>query len=102
MEEKGEWVRDNLPFLSRDNFIIAKRKELVRGDVLFDDGPHNLGTYPGITIGMRHDYCKCDPDCEPDFWVSSLLEFEQVVLELESSGALQPSVRSPSLKAVTG
>lgn len=41
-DAKRDWVRKYLPFLHKDNFIGAFRKELVRMDVLIDDGLHNF------------------------------------------------------------
>ena len=32
----------HFPFLTWDNVIVTNHKELVRGDILFDDGLHNL------------------------------------------------------------
>lgn len=32
------------------NLVYAHDKSLVRGDILIDDGPHNVGAFPGETI----------------------------------------------------
>lgn len=40
--EKAWWVENHLPFVKQKNIILTHAKELVHGDVLFDDGPHNL------------------------------------------------------------
>lgn len=37
-------------FLSDDNVIITRHKELIDGDVLIDDGPHNFGRVRGLNI----------------------------------------------------
>ena len=44
---KMDWLFANFPFLSWENVIITRRKQLIRGDVLIDDGVHNLegGSY---------------------------------------------------------
>ena len=39
---KMDWFFANFPFLSWENVIITRRKQLIRGDVLIDDGVHNL------------------------------------------------------------
>ena len=48
------------PFLSRDQVIITGRKQMIRGDVLIDDGIHNLegGEYRKIlfTAPYNKDY----------------------------------------------
>jgi 5'(3')-deoxyribonucleotidase len=40
--EKEEWVERHLPFIGKHNLIFAHRKDMICGDVLFDDAPHNL------------------------------------------------------------
>ncbi len=40
--EKWRWLQRHLPFISYENFFVAKRKYLLEFDVLIDDGPHNL------------------------------------------------------------
>ena len=39
---KMDWLFAAFPFLSWENVIITRRKQLVQGDVLIDDGIHNL------------------------------------------------------------
>lgn len=45
------------PFIPIDHVIVASKKQMVRGDVLIDDGPHNLlgGTYQGILFDAPHN-----------------------------------------------
>jgi 5'-nucleotidase len=42
--EKFDWVRKHLPFMKDRVFLTDGKtpKGLIRGDVLIDDGPHNL------------------------------------------------------------
>jgi 5'(3')-deoxyribonucleotidase len=42
--EKFDWVRKHLPFMNDRVFLTDGKtpKGLIRGDVLIDDGPHNL------------------------------------------------------------
>ncbi len=42
---KLEWLRRNTPFFKLNNFISCHRKDLVMGDILFDDGLHNIGPF---------------------------------------------------------
>ncbi|WP_027416841.1 5' nucleotidase, NT5C type [Aneurinibacillus terranovensis] len=44
--DKYNWIEENLPFLPKPNLILTHRKDLVIGDVLVDDGPHNLVKSP--------------------------------------------------------
>ena len=45
------------PFLDWSHVIITENKHLIRGDVLIDDGPHNLtgGTYRKILFEAGHN-----------------------------------------------
>lgn len=47
----------HFPFISHNNVIITSRKQLVIGDILIDDAPHNLegGTYKGILMDACHN-----------------------------------------------
>lgn len=40
----------HFPFLSEDNLVVTRHKELVDGDVLIDDGVHNFGRVRGLNI----------------------------------------------------
>lgn len=39
---KLQWIRDNMPFFNLDNFVAIHKKEELDGDILFDDGLHNI------------------------------------------------------------
>ena len=60
-ESVPEKMRDLLfkyfPFLSWDQVIITSRKQLIKGDVLIDDGIHNLegGDYAKILVTAPHN-----------------------------------------------
>lgn len=43
--EKARWLQRWLPEVSLKQLILTYSKDAVRGDVLFDDGPHNLRSY---------------------------------------------------------
>lgn len=79
MKEKGEWIRDNLSFLSKGSYCITSRKDLISGDLLFDDAPHNIETFKGITVALRAAHNK---EASPDYFVNNLLEFEDLVNKL--------------------
>ncbi|WP_347549896.1 5'(3')-deoxyribonucleotidase [Pseudalkalibacillus hwajinpoensis] len=40
--EKELWVEKHLPFIGKKNLIFSHRKDMICGDLLFDDAPHNL------------------------------------------------------------
>lgn len=79
MKDKGLWVQKHLPFIPEDNFMIARKKYLVRGDVLVDDGPHNISAFPGLTIAKRHGH---NTNSNPDFWYDSMPELEMIINDL--------------------
>lgn len=45
------------PYLSWSDVIITSNKQMIRGDVLVDDGPHNLvgGSYAKIMMDAPHN-----------------------------------------------
>lgn len=49
-DAKQEWLMRYFPEIPRPNFIACHRKELIRADVLIDDGFHNLEHFPGLRI----------------------------------------------------
>lgn len=59
MHGKVRWL-EHYGFLSDDprhsDLIIAHDKSLIRGDVLIDDGPHNVKAFPGDTILVDRPY----------------------------------------------
>ncbi|GAX89885.1 5'-3'-deoxyribonucleotidase [Effusibacillus lacus] len=76
--EKEEWVSRYLPFIGRHNLIFAHRKEVIDGDLLFDDAPHNLHGFMQtgkIAVAMDYPYNRNVP-CKR---VSGWLEFEEKV-----------------------
>lgn len=40
--EKVEWLQEHFPFISHRKYVFTSAKELVRGDYLIDDAPHNV------------------------------------------------------------
>ena len=51
---KMDWLFKNYPFLSWDDVVITSKKQKIIGDVLIDDGIHNL---------IGGDYLKILYDC---------------------------------------
>lgn len=41
-EGKKEWLREHIPELPLDNLVAISRKDILKLDVLLDDGIHNL------------------------------------------------------------
>jgi len=40
--EKHEWLKQHFPEIPETNIVFAVRKDLLAGDVLIDDGAHNI------------------------------------------------------------
>ena len=56
-EKMNDLLFRYFPFLSWDQVIITGRKQMIRGDVLIDDGIHNLegGNYVKILMTAPHN-----------------------------------------------
>ncbi|MBP5225131.1 MAG: NUDIX domain-containing protein [Lachnospiraceae bacterium] len=56
-EKMSDLLFKYFPFIEWDHVIITKRKQMIRGDVLIDDGPHNLegGDYEKILVDAPHN-----------------------------------------------
>ena len=54
---KVERLLELFPFLDWEHIIFACNKQMVRGDVLIDDAPHNLvgGEYAKILFDRPHN-----------------------------------------------
>lgn len=71
------------PFLTWENFIIASRKQMIKGDVLIDDGIHNLlgGDYRKILFDAPYnrDY---DAEANGMIRVSSWEEIYKAITQM--------------------
>lgn len=47
--DKFHWIEENLSFVNKPNLILTHRKDLVIGEYLVDDAPHNLIHSPAKT-----------------------------------------------------
>lgn len=48
--DKRQWLKSHIPKLDPKNFISAHRKDLIQGDILLDDGVHNLEAWRDANI----------------------------------------------------
>ena len=48
--DKHRWIEDNFPFINNRNIIFCNNKNMIEGDVLIDDGLHNLKNFKGDKI----------------------------------------------------
>lgn len=72
------------PFLTWDQVIVTSRKQMIRGDVLIDDGVHNLegGDYIKILMTAPHNR-SYDARAHGMIRVSTWEEIEDVIRRLE-------------------
>jgi 5'-nucleotidase len=47
--DKVNWVREHFPFLNKNDFFGAHEKYKIKGDLLIDDGAHNISAFPKYT-----------------------------------------------------
>ncbi len=56
---KYNWLKKYMPFINlQKNVILAHRKNLINGDIIIEDNPYTLSTFPNITIAMDKPYNK--------------------------------------------
>lgn len=91
MADKVNWIRRHLPFIPKENVIITYRKDLVWGDVLFDDAPRNLRHFRGFRVLMDYPYNRNFHDT---YRVRNWAEFEalmeRVLTHLEAGRPVPP------------
>lgn len=71
--DKYMWLKKHFPFIERTRIIQAHDKFMIKGDVLFDDGPPNLKFFPGYKIVMDYPY---NQNIDIDYRAKNWLEFE--------------------------
>jgi 5'-nucleotidase len=76
--EKAEWLKEYLPFITEVHYTGDKSK--VKGDLLFDDAPHHLAVFPGVTFKMLTPYNLHAPT---DFEVENWEDFYGLLKHLE-------------------
>ena len=84
-EKMSEVLFKYFPFLSWKQVIVTFQKQLIRGDVLIDDGIHNLegGDYTKILMTAPHnrDY---DAEANGIIRVHNWTEIEETILKLST------------------
>lgn len=82
-EKMSEVLFKYFPFLSWDQVIVTSRKQLIRGDVLIDDGVHNLegGQYKKVLMTAPHNI-RFDAEAHGMIRVHNWKEVEEVINSL--------------------
>lgn len=83
-EKMNEVLFKYFPFLSWDQVIITGRKQMIRGDVLIDDGVHNLegGDYVKLLMTAPHNR-SYDAEANGMIRVHSWEEIPAIIEQLE-------------------
>lgn len=81
LNDKMRWVKHHLPFFETNRIISCHHKQLLNGDILLDDGAHNLADFRGIAIKMDRPGNIGEDDC-CDGVVEDWRQFVDVVHDL--------------------
>lgn len=86
VEKMDDLLFKYFPFLNWDQVIITKKKQYIRGDVLIDDGPHNLegGDYAKLLMTAPHNRAY-DAEAHGMIRVNSWEEIERVLAEMQKA-----------------
>ena len=84
-EKMNELLFRWFPFLSWDQVIITCRKQMIRGDVLIDDGVHNLegGAYAKLLMTAPHNR-GYDAEANGMIRVDNWAQIEDVIQSLQN------------------
>lgn len=65
LSEKAFWLNEHFPFIDWRQMVFCGRKDVVRGDIMIDDHPKNLRSFPGekIVFTQPHNAGLALPDC---------------------------------------
>ncbi len=90
--DKMDWVRRHLPMVPKGNIVITYRKDLVRGDFMFDDAPRNLMHHPATRILMDYPYNRDFHDCHRvHSWTAAEALIYRLLAEQSQRGTETPS-----------
>ena len=78
--DKFKWVERHFPHIGRNKVIQTHDKNIINGDVLFDDSPHNLEKFSKISIAMNYNFNK---NTKCSYRVSTWHEFEKTIDKIQ-------------------
>ena len=83
VEAKHEWIKKYLPFFPQERIIICRKKGMIKGDYLLDDGMHNIEDFAGaggtpIIFERAHNKNEIGKYRRVMNWN----EFERVIMEM--------------------
>lgn len=82
--DKVKWVEKHLPFFSTKNIVATHRKDAVQGDILLDDGPHNIEAFRGRGLTVVYNQ-PWNQDVKSDYRVKTWPEFVQLIKTISAS-----------------
>ncbi|MCA1233261.1 5'-3'-deoxyribonucleotidase [Bacillus velezensis] len=50
LKAKLEWLTEHFPFIPHSNVVLCGNKNIIKADIMIDDGIHNLETFDGMKI----------------------------------------------------
>jgi len=74
------WVEKHFPFFDTKNFITTHRKGIVDTDILLDDSPSNLLSFPGRTCVFNQPW---NQDASCDYRVKAWPEFVALIKRID-------------------
>ncbi len=101
VEAKHEWINNYLPFFPEEHIIICRRKHMIRGDYLLDDGMHNIEAFAssgGIPVIFNRAH---NIEHESNHTrVSGWKEFERLILEQNYPEKIEEYYKELQKKAI--
>lgn len=89
IEEKVRWLKRYFPFLTWSDVIVTSKKYLIKGDVLIDDGLHNLTYGDFIKVIMTKPWnASFDEKANSMFRINNWQEAE-ILIEMIIQGRIQ-------------
>lgn len=84
--DKWNWLQEYMPFIKKENFITANRKDLINADLLIDDAKHNIEKWsqtgkPAIVIDYHwNQECKNLKNVYPKTGWNGMLDLIKTIL----------------------
>ncbi len=74
--DKYLWCNTYFPHIGMSNVIMSHKKDMIKGDLLLDDGPINLNEFSGIKVAYNYPY---NHHVIVDYRVNNWIEFEILI-----------------------
>lgn len=91
---KQQWLRDRMPFFELDWFVAHQLKWEVEGDLLLDDGPHNIKGFMERNRKVAVFDCPWNKDVVGTWRVRDWQHFKELIRHLEEEKEIQDELES--------